>query len=83
MTSFIFETASRLLIVAFKVVPLQLGVAEVGMVAFAPLVGMDRTIGLAFSLIRKARVVVWQLAGAGLLVRSGITPSTPPPTHPS
>ncbi len=79
MTSFIFETASRLVVVAFKVVPFQLGVAEVGLAAFAPLVGMDKTIGLAFSLIRKARVVVWQLAGAGLLVRSGINPSTSPP----
>jgi hypothetical protein len=33
---------------------------------------MDPKIGLAFSLIRKARVVVWQLTGAALLVRSGI-----------
>ena len=80
MTSFIFETASRLVVVGFKVVPFQLGVAEVGLAAFAPLVGMDKTIGLAFSLIRKARVVVWQLAGAGLLVRSGINPSTSPPS---
>jgi hypothetical protein len=72
MTSFIVETASRLLIVAFKVVPLQLGVAELGLAGFAPLVGMDPKIGLAFSLIRKARVVVWQLTGAALLVRSGI-----------
>jgi len=79
MTSFIFETASRLLVVAFKVVPFQLGVAEVGLAAFAPLVGMDRTVGLAFSLIRKARVVIWQLIGAGLLVRSGMKPSTSPP----
>lgn len=77
MTSFIFETASRLLIVAFKVVPFQLGVAEVGMVAFAPLVGMDKTIGFAFSLIRKARVVVWALIGGALLVRSGVTPPSP------
>lgn len=76
MTSFIFETASRLLVVAFKVVPLQLGVAEVGLAAFAPLVGLDKTVGLAFSLIRKARVVVWQLIGAGLLVRSGVKSGT-------
>lgn len=77
MTSFIVETASRLIIVAFKVVPLQFGVAEVGMVAFAPLVGMDPKIGLAFSLIRKARVVVWALTGGALLVRSGIKTGGP------
>ncbi len=77
MTSFIFETASRLLIVAFKFVPLQLGVAEVGMAAFAQLLGMDPKIGAAFSLIRKARVVVWALTGAALLVRSGVRPPSP------
>lgn len=72
LTSFIFETASRLLIVLFKVVPLQLGVAELGLAAFAPLVGFDKTLGAAFSLIRKARVVVWALTGGALLVRSGV-----------
>lgn len=71
LTSFIFETASRLLIVAFKVVPFQVGVAEFGLAAFGVIVGMDRTVGAAFSLIRKARVVVWALTGGALLVRSG------------
>ncbi len=71
LTSFIFETASRLVIVAFKVVPFQLGVAEFGLAAFGVIVGMDKTVGAAFSLIRKARVVVWALTGGALLVRSG------------
>jgi len=71
LTSFIFETASRLLIVAFKVVPFQVGVAEFGLAAFGVIVGMDKTVGAAFSLIRKARVVVWALTGGALLVRSG------------
>ena len=72
LTSFIFETASRLVIVVFKVVPLQLGVAELTLATFAPMIGIDKTVGAAFSLIRRARVVFWALVGGAVLVRSGI-----------
>jgi hypothetical protein len=74
LTSFIFETASRLVIVAFKVVPFQLGVAEASLATFAGLIQIDPKHGAAFSLIRKARVVAWALVGGVLLVRSGIRP---------
>ena len=77
LTSFIFETASRLVIVAFKAVPLQIGVAEVSLATIAPFVGLTPEVGTAFSLVRKGRVLVWQLVGAALLVRSGIKSSTP------
>ena len=72
LVSFVVETASRLVVVAFKFIPLQLGVAEAGLAAFTPLVGIPPTVGVAFSLIRKARVVVWAVIGAALLVRSGV-----------
>ena len=74
LTSFIVETASRLVVVAFKVVPLQLGVAEASLAWFTPFVGIEATTGAAFSLVRKARIVVWALTGAALLVRSGVSP---------
>lgn len=77
LTSFIVETASRLVVVAFKFVPLQMGVAEVGLAAFTPFVGIAPRVGLAFSLVRKARVVVWALAGGALLVRSGVRRDQP------
>ena len=77
LTSFIFETASRLVIVVFKVVPLQLGVAEASLAVFAPLVGIDAVLGGAFSLVRKGRVVIWALIGGALLVRSGVSPAEP------
>ena len=75
LTSFIFETASRLVVVAFKIVPLQLGVAEATLAPFALLVGLEPRVGLAFSLVRKARIVAWALTGAALLVRSGVSRS--------
>lgn len=78
LTSFIMETASRLVVVAFKFVPLQVGVAEASLAGFAPLVGLEPRVGLAFSLVRKGRIVVWALAGAALLVRSGVRQPIPP-----
>ena len=79
LTSFIVETASRLVLVVFRFVPLQLGIAEVGLAAFTPLVGIPPLVGVAYALVRRARVVFWALAGAALLVRSGISPAHPAP----
>lgn len=74
LTSFILETASRLITVAFKFIPLQLGVAEGGLAVVTVLLGLGETPGVTFALVRKARVAVWLAIGAGLLLRRGITP---------
>lgn len=74
LVSFILETASRLITVVFKSVPLQLGVAQGSMAAATELLGMGADPGLTFSLVRTARMVVWALVGAALVVREGITP---------
>lgn len=74
LTSFVLETASRLITVLFKFVPLQLGVAEAGLATMTELLGLGTASGLTFSLVRKARVGVWAVIGAGLLLRRGITP---------
>jgi hypothetical protein len=74
--SFILETASRLITVVFKFVPLQVGVAEGGLALVTDLLGMGPKPGVTFSLVRKVRIVTWAIAGVGLLVRRGITPKT-------
>lgn len=74
ITSFILETASRLITVLFKVVPMQIGVAQGGMALTTSLLGLGTTPGVTFSLVRVARQGVWAVIGAGLLVRRGITP---------
>lgn len=74
ITSFVLETASRLITVLFKFIPFQIGVAEGGLVLMTELLGMGTNPGLTFSLVRKARVAVWAVAGAILLVRRGISP---------
>lgn len=73
LTAFLFETANRLITVVFKVVPLRLGVDEVGTAGFAILIGMSPNTGLALAIIRKARMLFWAAAGGLLLVREGLS----------
>src|SRR5436190_66207 len=71
--AFLFETANRLITVVFKVVPLRLGVDEVGTAWFATLIGLPYKTGLALAIIRKFRMVAWSAAGAVLLIRAGLS----------
>ena len=74
VTSFVIETASRLITVLFKVIPLQIGVAQGGLAIVTALLDFGTTPGVTFSLVRVARQAVWAIVGAALLVRRGITP---------
>jgi hypothetical protein len=73
MTSFIVETADRLITVAFKFVPFQVGVGEAGTGLITQLLGMGAAPGVTVSIVRKARMGIWSLVGAGLLVRRGFS----------
>jgi hypothetical protein len=70
--AFLFETANRLVTVVFKVVPLRLGVDEVGTAWFATIIGLPPRTGLALAIVRKFRMVAWASAGAILLIREGL-----------
>jgi hypothetical protein len=72
LTSFILETANRLITVVFKVVPLRLGVDEAGTALFTQVLGLGANTGVAIAIVRKARVLFWTGVGAVLLLRSGI-----------
>ena len=67
--SFILETANRLVTVAFKFIPFQLGVGEVASGAVTQLLGLGATSGASLAIVRKARMGVWALVGGGLLLR--------------
>jgi hypothetical protein len=73
LTAFLFETANRLITVVFKVVPLRLGVDEVGTAGFALLIGLPPETGLTLAILRKARMVFWAAIGGILLVREGLS----------
>lgn len=72
LTSFILETANRLIQVVFKVVPLRLGVDEAATAWFTDLLGLGPTTGVALAIVRKVRVLFWTTAGGLLLIREGL-----------
>jgi lysylphosphatidylglycerol synthase-like protein len=74
LTSFIVETADRLITVGFKFVPFQVGVGEAGTGLVTLLLGLGEATGVTVSIVRKARMGIWSLVGTGLLVHRGLTP---------
>jgi hypothetical protein len=75
LNSFIVETADRVITVAFKFVPFQVGVGEAGTGLVTNILGYGPTPGVTLSIVRKARMGIWSLAGTALLVRRGLTPA--------
>ena len=74
LTSFVLEGANRMITVVFKLVPLRLGVDEMGTAAFTRLLGYGAAPGGSLAIVRKVRVVFWIVVGTILLVRRGLTP---------
>lgn len=73
LTSFILEAADRFITVAFKFVPFQIGVGEIGTALATQLLGLGAAPGVTISIVRKARMGLWSLAGTALLVRQGLS----------
>jgi hypothetical protein len=74
VTSFILETANRLIIVLFKFIPMQqpvVGGAATVLVARA--LGITQETALALAIVRGGRMLFWQFAGTLLLVRHGMS----------
>jgi hypothetical protein len=73
LTSFIVETTDRLITVAFKFVPFQVGVGEAGTGLITQVLGLGPATGVTVSIVRKARMGIWSLIGTALLIRRGLT----------
>jgi hypothetical protein len=72
--AFILETANRFISVAFKFVPMQQpGLNESSTVLMAHLLGYGTQVGSTLAIVRRIRMLFWQLAGTALLVRHGVT----------
>lgn len=68
--AFVLESAGRLVIVLFKVIPFRLGVDEVGAAVVATALGLPASHGVALALIRKLRILVWNAVGLVVLARA-------------
>lgn len=77
LSSFIVETADRLITVAFKFLPFQVGVGEAGTGLITVLLRLGDSAaatGVIISIVRKARMGIWSLIGTALLVQRGLGP---------
>jgi hypothetical protein len=68
--AFVLETAGRLVIVAFKMIPYRLGVDEAGAALVARALALDPALGVALALLRRIRILFWNAIGLVMLARS-------------
>jgi len=72
-TAFILESVNRIINVAFKFVPLRMGVDEAGTGKISAVLMFTETTGVTLAIIRKGRDVFWTLVGVVLLVQRGLS----------
>jgi hypothetical protein len=72
LTVFVLEAVNRTITVAFKFVPLRLGVDEAGTELLARTLGLGTGIGVTMAIVRKVRVLVWAGVGVALLLRHSL-----------
>ena len=73
--AFVMESAGRFVTVAFKFIPLRLGVDEAGSGAVAQILGFGTVTGVTLALVRRLRIIVLNAAGLVILARGrGLAP---------
>ena len=72
-TAFLLESVNRVINVAFKFVPLRMGVDEQGTGMLAKVLGFTPAIGVTLAIVRKARDIFWTTVGVTLMVRRGLS----------
>lgn len=73
LTALILESTGRLINVAFRFVPLRMGVDEAGSGLVTMVLGLGTAPGVMLGLVRKARVSVWTGIGVGFLLQRGLS----------
>jgi len=77
-SAFVLETVDRVVTVAFKFVPMRVGVDETGSGFASGMLHLGVASGVTVALVRKARVICWTAVGVILLVRRGLTRAPQP-----
>jgi len=73
LTAFILESVNRVITVAFKFVPLRMGVDEAGTGKVSKVLQFTEVTGVTLAIVRKARDVFWSAVGMALLVQRGLS----------
>lgn len=72
-TAFILESVNRVITMAFKFVPLRMGVDEAGTGRVSKILQFTQAAGVTLAIIRKARDVFWAGVGVLLLLHRGLS----------
>lgn len=72
-TAFILESVNRVITMAFKFIPLRMGVDEAGTGKVSKILQFTETVGVTLAIIRKARDIFWAAVGVLLLLHRGVS----------
>ncbi len=73
LTSFLFESISRLITIMFKLIPFVIGVDEAGAQFMSEILAIGAGIGITLAIIRKGRILFWTAIGLVLVIRRGLS----------
>ena len=73
LTALILESTGRAINVAFRFVPMRMGVDEAGSGLMTLALGLGTAPGVTLGLVRKARISVWTGIGVALLLHRGLS----------
>ena len=72
-TAFILESVNRVITMAFKFIPLRMGVDEAGTGKISKVLQFTEAVGVTLAIVRKARDVFWAGVGVALLFHRGLS----------
>ena len=72
-TAFILESVNRVITMAFKFIPLRMGVDEAGTGKVSKILLFTEVTGVTLAIVRKARDVFWSAVGMTLLLQRGLS----------
>ncbi len=72
-TAFILESVNRIITMAFKFIPLRLGVDEAGTAKVSKILKFTEAAGVTLAIVRKGRDLFWAIVGIALLVQRGFS----------
>ena len=73
LTAFILESVNRVITMAFKFIPLRMGVDEAGTGKVSKVLQFAEATGVTLAIVRKARDVFWATVGMILLLQRGLS----------
>jgi hypothetical protein len=72
-TAFILESVNRIITMAFKFIPLRMGVDEAGTGKMSKILRFTEASGVTLAIVRKGRDLFWAAVGIALLVHRGFS----------